>query len=158
MTRPFAPELMQLFSLDAKVAVITGAASGIGREAARVLALAGARVVLLDVNLEGLETTATIVREAGGVADVMPADVSDRAAVEAIADRVVQQFGGVDVWINSAGIPMWADIIYGTPAGQRQGVRRVRRQGKWRGAGLDRYTDQHQHVPRCFRRDRYRQA
>jgi 3-oxoacyl-[acyl-carrier protein] reductase len=116
MPQPQFDELMKLFSLDAKVAVITGAASGLGREAARVFAIAGARVLLVDINQKGLEATAAIVRELGGHADILPADVADRAAVEAVAERAASEFGGLDIWINAAGIPLWAEVIEGSQA------------------------------------------
>src|SRR5262245_38064259 len=74
-------EIGRAFSLEGKVAVVTGAASGLGREAARLFAVAGAMPVLADVDTAGLEETAAIVRAAGGEAVVWPTDVSDPAAV-----------------------------------------------------------------------------
>lgn len=61
-------ELTEAFSLAGRAAVVTGAASGIGKETARVLALAGARVIVSDIDRNGLADTVTLIEAAGGVA------------------------------------------------------------------------------------------
>jgi len=104
-------EIADAFSLEGRVAVITGAASGLGREAARVFASAGARVVLADVDAAGLEAAAAQVRDVGGEALIQRTDVAKREEVEALADAAVQAFARVDVWINSAGVPLWAGAM-----------------------------------------------
>lgn len=88
-------------------AVVTGAASGIGLAAARRFAAAGMRVVLVDVPGERLETAAASVE--GGVA--MAADVSDRAAVTALAETVEARFGAPAVLMNNAGIQPGSSIF-----------------------------------------------
>ena len=98
------PELEQAFSLDGRVAVITGAAGGIGREAAITFAKAGAEVVIADVGLEGLEGTAELVRAVGGRVLVRRTDVSDSKDVDSLAAEAVAEFGHLDVWANVAGI------------------------------------------------------
>ncbi|MBW8753485.1 MAG: glucose 1-dehydrogenase [Sphingomonadales bacterium] len=103
-------EIAGAFSLEGRVALVTGAASGLGREAARLFARAGASIVLADVDAPGLADSAALVREAGGRALIHPTDVSDRAAVEALADAAVQELGKLDIWINSAGITLWAGV------------------------------------------------
>ena len=108
-------EIAGLFSLEGRVAVITGAASGLGREASRLFALAGADLVLADVDTAGLEDTAALVRGAGRSASIQPTDVADHAAVEALADAAVRERGGIDIWINSAGITLWAPVTAVTP-------------------------------------------
>jgi len=86
------------------VAVVTGASSGIGRATALRLVEQGAAVVLVARRPEALQTLADEIAEAGGVAVVAPADVSDADAVEDIAARVVERFGRIDVWVNNAAV------------------------------------------------------
>lgn len=110
-----APELTQQFSLAGRVAIITGAAGGIGRQAAITFAQAGADVVIADVGVKGLEGTAALVAEAGGTALVVPTDVSNRDAVEALAAAALDEYGRIDVWANVAGIIRYAPITEVTP-------------------------------------------
>jgi NAD(P)-dependent dehydrogenase (short-subunit alcohol dehydrogenase family) len=93
------------FDLSGEVAVVTGGASGIGFEAARALGSCGARIVLLDMNADGLKTAAEALK-ADGVASVegRMLDVTDPRAVEAMAAGIAGDFGQVDILVNSAGI------------------------------------------------------
>lgn len=99
------------FALPGRVAVIVGGASGFGRETARVLAEAGASIVLSDIDRAGLDETASLVSAAGGKAIVSPADVSVRADMEALADTAIAAFGRLDIWFNSAGVALWSDVV-----------------------------------------------
>ncbi|MET0807598.1 MAG: 3-hydroxybutyrate dehydrogenase [Pseudoxanthomonas sp.] len=87
-----------------KVAVVTGAASGIGKEIAHTLATAGARVAIADLNLEGAQSVAGEITSAGGTAFGVAMDVTDEAAVNAGIARVVEQLGPVDILVSNAGI------------------------------------------------------
>jgi 3-oxoacyl-[acyl-carrier protein] reductase len=109
-------ELSKAFSLEGRVAVITGAASGLGREIARVFSQAGAKIVLADINLDGLEGTAAIVREAGGTAIVCRVDAAVPADVDELADAAVKAFGRIDSWVNAAGIAFLAPVDGTDPA------------------------------------------
>ncbi len=90
--------------LEGKVAIITGAASGIGLAAAVAFARAGARLTLADVDAAGAERALARVREIGGEAMFVATDVSDAAAVEAMVARTVAAYGGLDCAFNNAGV------------------------------------------------------
>ncbi len=87
-----------------KVAVVTGAGSGIGRELALHLAGRGARLALSDVDADAAEATAAQCRTGGAIARSWRLDVADRDAMFAHADGVVAEFGAVDLVINNAGV------------------------------------------------------
>lgn len=91
-------------NLAGKEVLITGAASGIGRETALVFATAGARLWLADISQSGLKETAKRVESAGGVARTLVCNVADYAAVEAMAATVHADIDALDVLINNAGI------------------------------------------------------
>ena len=108
-------EIAAAFSLRDRVAVVTGAASGIGREAARVLAQAGARIVGADINAEDLAETGRIIAGEGGWFSGHHVDISDKAAVEALADDAVAEAGALDIWINCAAISPLHTILETDP-------------------------------------------
>jgi NAD(P)-dependent dehydrogenase (short-subunit alcohol dehydrogenase family) len=90
--------------LDGKVAVVTGSASGIGRGIATRFAEEGMTVVVADRRLDAAEEVATALRGAGRRAQAMEVDVTSRASVEALADRVDAELGGAHVLVNNAGV------------------------------------------------------
>lgn len=90
------------FLLEGKVALITGASRGIGLAIARAYAAAGARVVLSSRKQEGLDAAAASIREQGGTALPVAAHTGDRTAVQALVDRVVTEWGGIDIIVNNA--------------------------------------------------------
>lgn len=83
-------------------AVVTGASAGIGRATARLFGDKSWRVALLARGRDGLEGARREIEGAGGEALVLPTDVADCAAVEAAAERVEREWGGIDVWVNDA--------------------------------------------------------
>jgi len=94
---------MKLFDLEGKVAVVSGAAQGMGRATALALAEAGADVALVDRNLEGAEATAATARSLGRQAIVHAADVSSPEAIRQLFEKVDAEFGRVDFLGNIAG-------------------------------------------------------
>ena len=94
----------ELFSLAGKIALVTGASSGIGRLMAQTLAEAGAAVVLLARNAARLEACAEGIRVAGGRAHWIACDVSDRAQLAAAVTTAAQPFGAPDILVSAAGV------------------------------------------------------
>ena len=95
--------LTSLFDLRDRVAVVSGAAQGMGQATAIALAGAGASVMLVDRNLEGLEQTAQTIAGQGGKTACAATDVSSPAAIEQLFERVDREFGRVDFLGNIAG-------------------------------------------------------
>ncbi|HEX9616326.1 MAG TPA: SDR family oxidoreductase [Anaerolineales bacterium] len=102
-------------NIEGQVAIITGGGTGIGRGIALALGSAGAKVVLCGRRPEPLEETAAAVRESGGEALAVQADVSNVAEVERLVEATLQSFGRLDILVNNAGIG-GGDVIH------RQGV------------------------------------
>ncbi len=102
---------MRLKPLQEQVIVITGASSGIGLVTAKEAARRGARVVLVSRDAADLDDAAGAIRAEGGEAEVVVADVGDFDALHAAATKAVARFGGIDTWVNNAGV-----TIYGTIA------------------------------------------
>jgi len=90
--------------LEGRVAIVTGASSGIGEAGAEALARAGARVAAAARRKERLDALCERIRAAGGVALAVPIDVAKREQVEALAEQVVDAWGRIDVLVNNAGL------------------------------------------------------
>ena len=123
---------MQAF--EGKVAVITGAASGLGRAFAEKGAALGMRLVLADVDADALAGTAQMLKAAGADVIAVPTDVSDAAAVEALARKTLDAYGVVHLLFNNAGVGAsglawemsandWAWVIGVNVMGVAHGVR-----------------------------------
>ncbi|MBA2701804.1 MAG: SDR family oxidoreductase [Chloroflexi bacterium] len=92
-----------MFDLRGRVAAVTGGGSGLGAAIAIGYGQAGVRVVVLDVNVDGADSTRATIEAQGGWAEAMALDVTDKAAVDAAADRIIETHGRVDILVNSAG-------------------------------------------------------
>ena len=90
--------------LSGQVAIVTGAARGLGRAIAENLARCGAKVACIDVKAELLSETVSSIQGAGGTAMALTCDVTDSARVSAVIDEVVKVWGGLDILVNNAGI------------------------------------------------------
>jgi len=105
------PNLSKLSrSIKGSVALITGAASGMGQATAYLFADEGARLILVDVNAAGLQKVAADIIDAGGDALAVTADCSDQAAVEAAVTEGAEHFGQLDIVVNNAGLATIAAI------------------------------------------------
>lgn len=101
--------------LEGKTVLVTGAASGIGRETALAFARHGSRLLLVDIEARPLEELADSLRKGGLDCAAYQVDVSDRGQVWELAERVSAEFGRLDVLVNCAGVFVWADILDTTP-------------------------------------------
>jgi len=90
--------------LSGKVAIVTGAADGLGRATSLKMAAEGARVLLVDIDKQRLAETEALIGDAGGEAAVFVADVSDETQVRAYVDEAKGRFGRIDAFFNNAGI------------------------------------------------------
>lgn len=137
--------LAGLISLEGRVAVVTGAAKGIGLAICRRFAEAGAHLVLADIDITAATAAASLAEEFKVKAEALTADVQNEAAVVALADFAVKTFGKIDIWVNNAGIfpgrstldlslEEWERVqginLRGTFLGSREAARRMTATGK----------------------------
>jgi NAD(P)-dependent dehydrogenase (short-subunit alcohol dehydrogenase family) len=104
--------------LEGKVAIVTGASSGIGRAIARRYAAEGASVVIADrteTPVEGGPPTKAVIELAGGTADYLPTDIADWAAVDRMVATTVDRFGKLDIMVNNAAIYTSTALLETTP-------------------------------------------
>lgn len=105
---------MQMFSLQGKVALVTGASRGLGRSMAIGLAEAGAHVVLLARDEDLLTDVAQYIQANGGSADYLVVDLADEVALAAVVPAVLESHGRLDVLINNAGVCLWQPLLSST--------------------------------------------
>ena len=136
--------LASTFGLAGKVAVITGAAQGLGRDTAKLMAESGANVVIADLNGEAAQTTAAAIEAQGGIAMSCACDVADEVSVRAMFAAVDAKFGRVDILVNCAAdrskaeffemsVAQWdrmqAVTLRGTFLCCREAIQRMQKQG-----------------------------
>ena len=95
--------------------MITGASSGVGRAIARQFGAAGARVALIARNPDGLEAAARELARLGAESLVLPLDVADAGAVDHAAERVIAEWGSIDIWVNDAMVSVFSPISEMSP-------------------------------------------
>jgi NADP-dependent 3-hydroxy acid dehydrogenase YdfG len=100
----------QTATLTGRVAVVTGASSGIGAATAKRLAASGAQVAVLARRADRLETLVKEIEQAGGTALALPVDVTDAAALRAAAERIADELGTVDLLFTNAGVMLPAPV------------------------------------------------
>jgi len=98
-------------SLSGKTAIITGAAQGIGKEAARVMISYSCNVALIDIQKDKLEQTKKELSSSGAKVEVFAADISDKAAVDTAISSAHKHFGSIDILVNNAGILRDASLL-----------------------------------------------
>jgi NAD(P)-dependent dehydrogenase (short-subunit alcohol dehydrogenase family) len=106
---------MQLKPINQQVVVVVGASSGIGRETAIQFAARGAKLVVSARSEPGLNSLVDEIRQMGGEAIAVPADVTNFEQVKAIADYTIQQYGRLDTWVHLAAINLYATLEQTTP-------------------------------------------
>ena len=139
MTRGWAPK-----KLSEQTIVITGASSGIGLATARLAAARGARVVLTSRNEQDLRHVVDEINARGGRATSVVADVADPAELDRVAEVAIREFGGLDTWVNDAGVSIYGKLtdvpledkkrlfetnFWGVVNGCRAAVRHLRESG-----------------------------
>ena len=91
----------KLFDLSGKLALIAGGAGGIGSACAKIMAEAGARVVVADIDLARAEKIAQDIRETGGLALSIKLDITDYGEIEKVVEQLVREFGAIDILLNN---------------------------------------------------------
>jgi NAD(P)-dependent dehydrogenase (short-subunit alcohol dehydrogenase family) len=103
--------ISKLFSLEGKVALVTGASSGLGADFARALAAAGADVVVTARRVDRLDALAADIEQAGGKAHAVSVDVTEAASVSKVFDEASSKFGVPNIIVNNAGTGRWKPFL-----------------------------------------------
>ncbi|KAF7982931.1 hypothetical protein HWV62_25222 [Athelia sp. TMB] len=107
--------LTDIFGLQDKVAFVTGAGSGIGAEIAQALAIAGADVILTDIDISGAEQVAKRISDLGRKAVVFQLDVTQEDKVDEVVQEAVAQLGRIDILFNNAGVSHKRGLVHELP-------------------------------------------
>lgn len=129
-----ASSVAELVSLADRKAVVTGAAWGLGKATARRLAQAGAAVLIADIDAETAASTAAEIAEATGSRVLSThLDAMDSASIVAVADLAMRDLGGIDIWVNNAGVPS-ATPLFDLPEEEFERVVAINLKGTFVGA------------------------
>src|SRR5262245_51899054 len=120
--------------LKDRVAVVTGAGSGIGAASAIAMAREGARVLVVDLNDGAAKKTVEQIEKAGGHATVARADVSRAADNQAVVEQAVSRWGRLDIFFANAGVPQWKTDIEEVDEKTFDQIFAVNVKGVWLGA------------------------
>lgn len=104
-----------MFSLNNKVALITGSSRGIGEEVAKLFAKNGAHVIVSSRKQEGVEAVAEEIRKNGGKATAMACHIGDQGAIEALIEKIKNEIGNIDILVNNAAANPYFGHILDTP-------------------------------------------
>ena len=104
--------MLKEYSLEGKVAIVTGAGRGIGKAIALTLAEAGADITVAARTTEQIERTAEEIRKLGRRALAVPTDVTKKEQVASVVEQTVSQFGKIDILVNNAGVPILKPISF----------------------------------------------
>lgn len=118
-------------TLQGKVAIVTGGASGIGRASAIKLAAAGAQVIVSDLNQQGGQETIAMIHDAGGEAIFTRCDVTKAHDVQAMVDLAVQTYGRLDIALNNAGVGGMMQVVHEVNESTWDFVMNVNLKGVW---------------------------
>ncbi len=117
--------------VEGKIALVTGAGSGIGRASALKFAKEGAKVVIADINTEGGEETLKMVKDAGGEGIFVKTDVSNKEDVEAMVSKAVETYGRLDCAYNNAGIGATGGLLADAPEENWDRTMSINLKGVW---------------------------
>lgn len=117
--------------VEGKIALITGGAAGIGRATALTFAREGAKVVVADVMVDGAKETVKLIKDAGGDAAFVRADVSQAAEVEALVNQTIETYGRLDCAHNNAGVEGDMAPTHEYQEGEFNRVLRINLKGVW---------------------------
>ena len=103
--------ILERFSLDNTVSLVTGGGSGIGKAFCHALGEAGSKVAVVDINIDGAQETANELEKKGIEAIAIKTDVTNEAEVESMVSLVVKTFGSLTIAVNNAGMGIWSDAL-----------------------------------------------